>query len=96
MRPRRQVIDGPGGYRVEPDGWTSTDRVLATEVARELDRVDSLPCRHRNGKIVASVGPRWSEQRSRWTCCGELAELTQPSFMETWFDPDLVDHDRRG
>lgn len=41
---RRTVLSVPAGYAVEGDGFTTTDRTLAEQVAAELDRIDPLPC----------------------------------------------------
>lgn len=43
---RRTVVECAEDYRVEPDpgGFTTTDRTLAVQVARQLDRDDPLPC----------------------------------------------------
>jgi hypothetical protein len=77
---RRQVEDHPLGYTITAEpGFTTTDPTLARAVARQLDRVDPLPCRHEHGDLIdissMSDGPAITFTRS---CCSEVVAPRPP------------------
>jgi hypothetical protein len=69
---RRQVTEHRDGWTV--DDFTSSDRELAKAVARELDRIDPLPCTEHGDWIdLSQLGKHPDDQDVMCNRCGEIA-----------------------
>lgn len=73
---RRRVVDCDEGYRVHPGDFTTTDRTLAVDVARRLDRDDPLPCDHDEDLIQMTA---WGMPPDRWpSLCQQCGRMVDP------------------
>jgi len=70
MRPRRAVDEYPDGYGVAGDPFRTSDLELARSVAKELDRIDPLPCRGHDDWVEIT---QWGNPTPLFMCgrCGE-------------------------
>jgi hypothetical protein len=91
MRPRRAVDEYPDGYGIAGDPFRTTDRELARAVAKELDRIDPLPCRTSSGSTSTArndVGRFSAGGLVGFGCCiqehDDWVEITQ------WGNPTPV------
>ncbi len=79
MRPRRTVDEYPNGYGIVGDPFRTSDPELARSVAKELDRIDPLPCReHGDWEEIAP----WGGPTLVFVCgrCGE--RQTDDPYLE--------------
>jgi len=69
MRPRRAVDEYPDGYGIAGDPFRTSDPELARSVAKELDRIDPLPCEHGDWVEIN----QWGNPSPVFACgrCGE-------------------------
>jgi len=95
MRPKRTVDEHPDGYGIAEDLFRTSDPKLARAVAKELDRIDPLPCREHDDWVEIT---QWGNPTPMFACgrCGERmthtlsTEDTEPP-SELTGDPEIID-----